>query len=814
MKEFKHIILNGRTNALPYSTYGGGDFPKRNIENRKEHGRRIKSLFENAIDNFKEKYDNQDFVYVEFESAINFELDLDKFQNKDNDLRLASCKKISLDFENHFFRVAVFLNKKAVSNFLKKLNEYIDKDTPAGNPKHQSLVANIEKIKAATLKSFWYDLEALFPAANESTWWELWIERTNHETTIDEQLKKELTDAGIQQNNRTLVFPDHLVTLIKGSANDLEVLLYSDQLAELRKPLETAEFFTSLEVEEQEEFIEDLIQRTEKVKDSNISVSLLDTGVNRMNILLSNFIDQNNLDTVNPSWGTNDSLRSGHGTPMAGLILFGDLSQVFDSIHNVKIYHELESIKIIHNSEANDPELFGKVTQEAIARAEILNPDNKRIICLAVTAPENNHVGQPSSWSSAIDQTLFGSIDERNNKTLAVISAGNIGLEQRLIYPLSNDEVSINDPTQSFNAITVGSYTLKDNYDFLSYPSAELLAKRGGLSPCSSTSVMWDKYWARKPDIVMEGGNDGMYQDGIFDTDSLKLLSTAKGSLNNAPLTTFGDTSASTALAAKLVSELYYAYPNLAPETIRGLVIHSADWTSEMLSNKELSKLSSEEKSKIIQRVGYGVPDLIKAKNSANNSLTLIAERGFYPYKFEDSRVKTNEFHLLELPWPKDVLLELAESQVQLKVTLSYFIEPNPGNKAYTNAQSYASHGLRFKMIDRNESEKNFKSRISKALKEKQEDYEKEGTENWILGSNVRDKGSIHKDIWKGNAADLAMRNKIAVYPVGGWWKNRKYKERYLEKVRYSLIVSIETPEGEVDIYTPVLNQISVDVNI
>ena len=58
------------------------------------------------------------------------------------------------------------------------------------------------------------------------------------------------------------------------------------------------------------------------------------------------------------------------------------------------------------------------------------------------------------------------------------------------------------------------------------------------------------------------------------------------------------------------------------------------------------------------------------------------------------------------------------------------------------------------------------------------------------------------------------MRNKIAVYPVGGWWKNRKYKERYIEKVRYSLIVSIETPEGELDIYTPVLNQISVDVNI
>jgi hypothetical protein len=189
-----------------------------------------------------------------------------------------------------------------------------------------------------------------------------------------------LVDAGIQKNNRILVFPEHLVTLVKGSPNDLKVLLYSDQLAELRKPLETADFFTSLKVDEQEEFIEDLIQRTEKVADTHVSVSLLDTGVNRSNSLLSSFINADNLDTINPSWGTNDSQSSGHGTPMAGLILFGDLSETFDSIDRVKIYHELESIKIIHNSEANDPELYGKVTQEAVARAEILNPENKRIV--------------------------------------------------------------------------------------------------------------------------------------------------------------------------------------------------------------------------------------------------------------------------------------------------------------------------------------------------------------------------------------------------------------------------------------------------
>lgn len=139
------------------------------------------------------------------------------------------------------------------------------------------------------------------------------------------------------------------------------------------------------------------------------------------------------------------------------------------------------------------------------------------------------------------------------------------------------------------------------------------------------------------------------------------------------------------------------------------------------------------------------------------------------PFKFEKSIVKTNEFHLFDLPWPTDILSDLAEGEVKLTVTLSYFIEPNPGNKRYANDQSYKSHGLRFKMIDRNESLIAFKSRVSKVIKEEQEEYVKEGSENWILGSQVRDKGSVHKDIWMGAAADLALRNKIAIFPVSGW---------------------------------------------
>jgi len=288
------------------------------------------------------------------------------------------------------------------------------------------------------------------------------------------------------------------------------------------------------------------------------------------------------------------------------------------------------------------------------------------------------------------------------------------------------------------------------------------------------------------------------------------LLSTSRGGVGRSPLTTFNDTSAATALASKFAAELYVTYPHLKPETIRALMIHSADWTPEMLRNRTINQLTSVEKEKLIAHVGYGVPNLAKAKYSLNNSLSMIVERILTPFKVENSIVKTNEFHLFDLPWPTEVLQELFGTIVKFKITLSYFIEPNPGNKQYELSASYKSHGLRFKMINPSENLDSFQGRISRSLRG--EHYVSEGSENWILGSQLRDKGSVHKDIWEGTAADLATRNKIAVYPVSGWWKTRRKLERYNTSVNYSLVMTIDTPSIETDIYTPVAIQIPIEI--
>lgn len=63
-------------------------------------------------------------------------------------------------------------------------------------------------------------------------------------------------------------------------------------------------------------------------------------------------------------------------------------------------------------------------------------------------------------------------------------------------------------------------------------------------------------------------------------------------------------------------------------------------------------------------------------------------------------------------------------------------------------------------------------------------------------------------------AIDLAKRSVIAVYPVGGWWKENPSHDRYGQKVRYSLIASIRALSCEVDIYTPVVNQVAASIEI
>jgi hypothetical protein len=250
-------------------------------------------------------------------------------------------------------------------------------------------------------------------------------------------------------------------------------------------------------------------------------------------------------------------------------------------------------------------------------------------------------------------------------------------------------------------------------------------------------------------------------------------------------------------------------YPEYWPETVRALIVHSARWTDQM---RQVLKGAGGKTARalLLRRYGLGVPSLSRASRSATDALTLVVQQTIQP--FADG--KMGGMHFFTLPWPKDVLQTLGEQSVRLRVTLSYFIEPIEGRRGWANRYRYASHGLRFEVKQSEETEGDFRKRLNKnALADNEKKPSIGGdSEHWYLGPTARNTGSLHSDIWVGTAADLAQRNMLGVYPVSGWWKDQKARDRSSVGAPYSLIVSIETDAEQADIWTPVALEVGIPV--
>jgi hypothetical protein len=298
-----------------------------------------------------------------------------------------------------------------------------------------------------------------------------------------------------------------------------------------------------------------------------------------------------------------------------------------------------------------------------------------------------------------------------------------------------------------------------------------------------------------------------MATDGYSYTEAADLsLLTTHYQPTNRMFSTIHGTSAATAQAAWMAAQIMAEYPDIWPETVRALLIHSARWTEEM--KKQFCKRDryKDERGNLLRSCGYGIPNLETAMQCMNNNVNLIVQEELQPYS------QGGSMNIHTIPWPSEVLRELGDTMVTLRVTLSYFIEPGPGEIGWQNKYRYPSCGLRFDVKNMDETEEDFKKRIDVAMRGEDRKDKGEGTSgsgSWYLGTKNRDVGSIHSDFRTQYGIDLCDAKLIAVYPVIGWWRERKNLKCQNKKIRYSLIVSISTPEKEVDFYTPIVNQVT-----
>ncbi|GKT09116.1 S8 family peptidase [Desulforhabdus sp. TSK] len=814
-QQLKHLVVKGTTTTEKYTSPRLGRqslaLPSRNAS---IHGAGLLKQIEAARTAAQSIDDNRTAVgildqkgmHIEFRSEPEFELALNSLESSQQGIELAAVRQ-----RGEVMYATVFIPEGKFSYFVKKLEDYAAGETQTGRPRNERLVAGISEIHLAALESFWTDDESIFPASDDPLWWEVWLRVGGDREATLTTFRQHGSRLGLEIGPSEIRFPDRSVVLAYGAKSHMsrsaELL---DCIAELRKAKDPPSFFIDLSPYEQREWAGDLSQRLDPPDSSAPAVCLLDTGVNHRHPLLQPGLKDDSVLTCHPRWPAAD--HHGHGTEMAGVALYGDLAPLLAAKENVKLVHQLESVKILPPIGENDPDLYGAITREAVARAEVAAPFRPRSICMAVTAPDFRDRGYPSSWSAELDQICSGSED--GQQRLMFVSAGNIDQEDWRLYPDINQANGIHDPAQAWNVVTVGAYTDRIHIHHEDYIDWRLVANAGALSPSSTTSLCWSRKWSVKPDIVMEGGNAARnpVTGEAVPIDDLCLLTTYWRPLFKSFVTTHG-TSPATAQAARMAAILQHRYPEFWPETIRALIVHSAEWTHAMMEEFIPFKTRGN-RERLLRCYGFGVPSLRRAMWSASNSVTLIIEDSLNPFLKEGSYVKTSDMHLHSIPWPVEVLENLGASQVEMRVTLSYFIEPSPGRRGWKYRHRYASHGLRFTVKMPTESLDEFRKRVNRAARDEEEQVAASYDTGWVLGSQLRDRGSIHSDRWQGTAADLAHRGLLAVYPVGGWWKERHHLGRWDRKARYSLVVSIRSEQVGVDIYTPIANRIAVPTDI
>lgn len=814
-----NIFLEEKGDRLRYKpvSHGGGktNYPVRT--SRKKHGEKIKEQFELAWRQVEENHQNRiavstsvnDGVYLQIKGEAGYDLLTKSLENIRQGVRIAN---IQINDESETC-ATVFIPNAKHDFFIKKIKQYRD------NEKGTNVIGTIESIQIALVEAMWIGNKDKIPK-EDPMWCEAWLrydKKENMETVKNEflQLCKQME---IAVKNQSIIFPERIVVGIQANYGQLlELLESSSKIAEFRKMVSPTSFFMQLPPYEQRKWSKEFSDRISIDDLGSVSVCLLDTGVNNGHPILERIIQDNNCHTIEPSRGIGDKV--GHGTNMAGIAAFFTLEDKLESMDTVHAYHFLESVKMLDKSDDNPEELYGELTSEAINLAEIENPDINRVICMAITAETGiTQDGRPSSWSGAIDSIVSGANEEGENYRLMLISAGNTTLseiQENDDYRTAIINHSVENPGQAWNAITVGAYTQLDQIEDPGFDGYEAVVAAGDISPYTSTSMTWDyKKWPVKPEIVLEGGNVAYSEKDNFYTeaDDLSLLTTGHQYIQGNPFDVIRMTSSATAQASWIAARIWRQYPELWPETVRALLIHSAEWTPQMIHNivgKE--KMTKADYRRLLRICGYGVPNLEKAMWSASNSVNLVIQDELQPYiKKENGSISQNEMHIHILPWPRALLLDYENMMVKMRVTLSYYIEPGPGEIGWKDKYRYPSCGLLFDVNNPMEDRESFTKRISKAMREDEDDKGeiKNDSDRWLLGVNNRNVGSIHSDIWEGTASQLSESHMVIIYPKVGWWKSRSYLNRYHSKVRYSLVVTLEAPKVDIDLYTAIATEI------
>lgn len=546
------------------------------------------------------------------------------------------------------------------------------------------------------------------------------------------------------------------------------------------------------------------------------SIVLLDSGISTGHPMLREAILS--ATTATPAIrSAEDTL--GHGTNMAGIALYGDTVGRALEQGAATADHWIQGARLLEKehrgtASAENSEHWPVLTRGAVMSAEQVEERRRnRAFVLAITRSMQDMplVLGPTLWSQAVDQLCY---DDGGGRLLAV-SAGNARAEQLLAlaqqYPQLQLSEKVNDPAQAANALTVGAFTGRVELPPVDhYREYQVVAKKpGGISPYTTCGVP-GAGWPIKPDVVMEGGNLAV-SPALTDEKVpwLSALTTSKNHVVGMPLSQINATSEAVARAGLLAARIWTAEPTLSPQSVRGLIVHAATWTPEMV--RQFPDLGDR-----LLACGHGVPDENFAIGCTKDRATVVVEGAvpvseieWVPKKKVPKRPTTpreeprpvRKMPLFRFPIP-DLGVGADDPEVELRVTLSYFAEPSK----YFGRVNHGM-GLWWDMQGPQENETDFLARVNRLIRS-QGLGDPRGSFDWVIGIQRRKRGTVQSDRCRGPMSKFAGHKLIAVIPKLGWWDSDE-PARY-GPLRFSLIATIIGA----NIYTAIRAKVEVPVDV
>lgn len=539
------------------------------------------------------------------------------------------------------------------------------------------------------------------------------------------------------------------------------------------------------------------------------AVCVIDSGIQEGHYLLNSAIDLPSSRCFLPGVSSSDVADycppSGHGTRVAGAVLFGE-SIPRSGSHDASCW--IQNARVLDAGNRMPERLFPPDLLNAVIRHFHEGQRLTRLFNHSITASAPCRTRHMSAWAAEIDRL------SHEHDVLFVVSSGNIlptntatnpGVLEHILagrtYPdyLSEDSSRLSNPAQSLQALTVGSISYREYED----PDwAACAPGRGHPSAFSRSGLgIWKSI---KPEVVEFGG------DNFVSRTTPPTVSTppcgsecypelVRSTHRGGPAYSRDEVGTSFAVpkVTRIAARLQETLPEGSCLLYRGLIVQSArwpEWTNEA---------TPEQRGDIVRRIGYGIPDMERATTNSDFRTTLITSG--------DKDIKAGGCHVYQVPIPDEVRRPGEEFDVLVEVTLSYSAEPR---RTRRNRRRYLSTWVDWKSSNQNEDLLEFRTRALKPKVEEEETSDESGSGpfKWAIQTNPihgnvrgvsRSSGSVQKDwaIVKSNA----LPDDFCIGVVGhqGWSKDPD------STARYALIVSIEVLGRNVPIYSRIQQRVA-----